>query len=210
MQQIASMIIKRSFFDKVVFSSKIVCCMEPYIWTEIKIDNESSANLTPLMFDGHFRVANAVKSKIPVLPLWSLLVSTQLLDTAFFLFNLAGITNRWGGLCQEHDLWILHSFFHRGQEAFHSHWVLCRWFLGWKIRGDCGAVAFGYWVLDLIVHRPSFHSPWKLLRPPFLWFRIMGFCFLSILIELLLIAADFFISDTYSSHQILYAREKTL
>ena len=43
------------------------------------------------MFAGHFGVAAAVKSKTPELPLWSLIVSSQLLDIAFIPFSLAGI-----------------------------------------------------------------------------------------------------------------------
>ncbi|SFL71755.1 hypothetical protein SAMN04487943_103261 [Gracilibacillus orientalis] len=43
------------------------------------------------MFAGHFGVAAAVKSKNPELPLWSLLVSSQLIDIAFVPFNLAGM-----------------------------------------------------------------------------------------------------------------------
>ncbi len=43
------------------------------------------------MFAGHFGVAAAVKSKAPELPLWSLIVSSQLLDIAYIPFSLAGI-----------------------------------------------------------------------------------------------------------------------
>ena len=43
------------------------------------------------MFAGHFGVAAAVKSKTPELPLWSLIVSSQLLDIAYIPFSLAGI-----------------------------------------------------------------------------------------------------------------------
>ncbi len=43
------------------------------------------------MFAGHFGVAAAIKSKTPELPLWSLIVSSQLLDLAYIPFSLAGI-----------------------------------------------------------------------------------------------------------------------
>src|SRR4051812_8858843 len=43
------------------------------------------------MFAGHFGVAATLKSKTSELPLWSLLVSSQLLDIAFIPFSLTGI-----------------------------------------------------------------------------------------------------------------------
>ncbi len=36
------------------------------------------------MFAGHFGLAAVVKAKSPKLPLWALMVSTQLLDVIFF------------------------------------------------------------------------------------------------------------------------------
>jgi hypothetical protein len=44
-----------------------------------------------MMFAGHFGVAAAVKSKNPQIPLWSLLVSTQLLDLVFFALSITGL-----------------------------------------------------------------------------------------------------------------------
>src|SRR4051812_35278779 len=43
------------------------------------------------MFAGHFGAAAVVKGKTPELPLWTLLVSTQLIDILFVPFSLAGI-----------------------------------------------------------------------------------------------------------------------
>ncbi|MDF2064851.1 hypothetical protein [Bacillus sp. Cr_A10] len=45
------------------------------------------------MFAGHFGISAAVKSKTPETPLWSLIVSTQLLDIVFIPFNLVGLEN---------------------------------------------------------------------------------------------------------------------
>jgi hypothetical protein len=43
------------------------------------------------MFAGHFGLAAAVKAKAPEVPLWALMVGTQLLDLAFMPLLLSGI-----------------------------------------------------------------------------------------------------------------------
>jgi hypothetical protein len=43
------------------------------------------------MFAGHFGVAAIVKAKAPEVPLWSLLVSSQLMDLVFLPLSFAGV-----------------------------------------------------------------------------------------------------------------------
>ncbi|AZV44005.1 permease [Peribacillus asahii] len=149
------------------------------------------------MFAGHFGVAAAVKNKAPELPLWSLLVSTQLLDIAFVPFNLAGIESMEpigeGG------------YAHMMIYAFYTHSFvgallltilaacLAGVFWGKKSGTIIGAVVFSHWILDLIVHRPDLPIlPGNAGNLPLLGFGLWESVPLSILIEFLLIAVGSF------------------
>lgn len=146
------------------------------------------------MFAGHFGVAAAVKSKTPELPLWSILVSSQLLDIAFVPFSLAGAESIEplgdGGYASV----IIY--------AFYSHsfvgalilstiaWALAGRFWGKKSGVIIGVVAFSHWVLDLIVHRPDLPIlPGNLGNFPLLGFGLWDSVPASLLIEFLLITA---------------------
>jgi membrane-bound metal-dependent hydrolase YbcI (DUF457 family) len=111
------------------------------------------------MFAGHFGVAAVVKSKTPELPLWTLLVSTQLIDILFIPFSLAGLEYMEpigeGG------------FGHMMIYAFYTHSLVGALLLSiiagglaWKIWSKksgmiIGGIAFSHWILDVIVHRPD-------------------------------------------------------
>ncbi|KAA9029109.1 permease [Niallia endozanthoxylica] len=146
------------------------------------------------MFSGHFGVAAIVKSKTPELPLWSLLVSTQLLDIVFIPFNLAGMESMEpigeGGYA---NMMIY---------AFYSHSLLGAMFFsilagllaggfwGRKSGVIIGSVAFSHWILDLIVHRPDLPIfPGNAGDLPLLGFGLWNSISGSILVEFLLISA---------------------
>ncbi len=149
------------------------------------------------MFAGHFGVAAAIKSKTPELPLWSLLVSTQLLDIAFIPFSLAGLEKMEpigdGGYAKM----IIY--------AFYSHSLVGALLLSilaaslasilWSKKAGIviGMVAFSHWILDLIVHRPD--MPVLLGNTgdfPLLGFGLWESVSASILLEFLLIAVGAF------------------
>jgi membrane-bound metal-dependent hydrolase YbcI (DUF457 family) len=154
------------------------------------------------MFAGHFGVAATLKSKTPELPLWSLLVSSQLLDIAFIPFSLAGIEKieplgdgGYGNVMiyafYTHSLVgaLLLALFAAG---------LARKFWGKKSAMITGAVVFSHWILDLIVHRPDMPIlPGNVGNLPLLGFGLWEFVPASILIEFLLIAAGSFFYFRY-------------
>lgn len=149
------------------------------------------------MFAGHFGVAAAVKSKTPELPLWSLLVSTQLLDIVFVPFNLAGMESIEpigdGGYAKM----MINAFYTHSLVGAVLLSILAGLFAGgfWGKKSGViiGALVFSHWVLDLIVHRPDLPIlPGNAGDLPFFGLGLWNFVFVSILIELLLIAAGSF------------------
>ncbi|WP_066399620.1 permease [Neobacillus mesonae] len=144
------------------------------------------------MFAGHFGIAAAVKSKTPELPLWSLLVSTQLLDIAFIPFNLAGMESiepiGEGGYAKM----MIYAFYSHSFIGAMLLSILAGFLAGgfWGKRSGViiGAVAFSHWVLDLIVHRPDLPIlPGNAGGLPLLGLGLWDYVFASILIELLFI-----------------------
>jgi hypothetical protein len=163
------------------------------------------------MFAGHFGLAAAVKSKNPDLPLWSLLVSTQLLDIAFIPLNLAGIEKMVpigdGGYG---DTMIY---------AFYSHSLIGALLLAllaglvagklWGKRSGLitGSVVMSHWILDLFVHHPDMPIlPGNLGNLPLLGFGLWGYTFPSMLAEFLLIATG---SILYFRYALQNATTKT-
>lgn len=146
------------------------------------------------MFAGHFGVAAAVKSKAPEVPLWALLVSTQLLDIAFFPFYLAGIESMEpigdGGYANfMFNAFYSHSFVGALILSVFAG-LLAKFFWGNKSGLIISAVTFSHWILDLLVHRPDL--PILLGNAgdlPMLGFGLWNSFFASIFIELLLISA---------------------
>lgn len=111
------------------------------------------------MFAGHFGVAAAVKSINPELPLWSLFVSTQLLDIAYIPLDLAGLEAIEpigdGGYASV----MVYAFYTHslvGALLLSIIAAALAGFFGGKKPGlIIGAVVFSHWILDLIVHRPD-------------------------------------------------------
>ncbi|RCW51860.1 permease [Paenibacillus prosopidis] len=109
------------------------------------------------MFAGHFGLAAAVKAMEPKVPLWALMVSTQLLDIAFVPLLLTGVESMEtigdGGYGEA----IIH--------ADYSHSLVGALFLSviagliawrvWNRRSAViiGSLTFSHWLLDLLVHR---------------------------------------------------------
>lgn len=109
------------------------------------------------MFAGHFGLAAAVKAMEPKVPLWALMVSTQLLDIAFVPLLLTGVESMVtigdGGYGEA----IIH--------ADYSHSLvgalvlsLIAGLIAWRIWNRrsaviIGSLTFSHWLLDLLVHR---------------------------------------------------------
>lgn len=145
-----------------------------------------------MMMAGHFGLAAAVKAKSPNIPLWALLVSTQLLDIVFLPLFIAGIEsmqpvagNGYGGYLFQ---------------AYYSHSLLGALLIAlltglaanrfWGRRGGVilSSVVFSHWILDLLVHRADLPIlPGNLGDLPLLGLGLWNFTMASILIESTLI-----------------------
>jgi hypothetical protein len=108
------------------------------------------------MFAGHFAVAAAVKAKSPEVPLWSMMVSTQLLDILFVPLLLAGV---------EAIEPVGEGYGQHFIRADYSHALVTAVVVAavvallagraWGKRSAyiLGALTFSHWLLDLLVHR---------------------------------------------------------
>lgn len=110
------------------------------------------------MFAGHFGIAAAVKAKTPEVPLWALMLSTQLLDVVFVPLLLTDVETivpvagaaSYGGSVIHAD--YTHSLVGALILSAVAGWLASRrWGRkgGWTI----GAMIISHWVLDLIMHR---------------------------------------------------------
>lgn len=108
------------------------------------------------MLVGHFAVAAAVKAKEPEVPLWSLMVATQLLDILFTPLYIAGVETIEPGTAGYGEAIIHANYTHALVSA-----VLLALIVGglaWRKWGRragfvIGGVVFSHWLLDLLVHR---------------------------------------------------------
>jgi hypothetical protein len=149
------------------------------------------------MFAGHFGVAAAVKSKTPELPLWSLIVSSQLLDIAYIPFSLAGIERMEPVGDGGYGNMMIYAFYTHSLVGALLLALLAAGlagkFWGRKSAIITGAVVFSHWVLDLIVHRPDMPIlPGNLGNLPLLGFGLWESVPASMFVEFLLIAAGGF------------------
>jgi membrane-bound metal-dependent hydrolase YbcI (DUF457 family) len=144
------------------------------------------------MFAGHFGLAAAVKAKSPEVPLWALMVSTQLLDIAFVPFLMAGVETMepiGGGGYGE---MIIHAnYTHSLIGAMLLSLLaglLARHFWGGKNGAVITAVAFSHWILDLVVHRSDMAIlPGNLGDLPLIGLGLWEFPVMSTIVEALLI-----------------------
>src|SRR5438270_10250442 len=111
------------------------------------------------MLAGHFGLAAAVKARQPQLPLWSLMLATQLLDVLFLgtyalgiekLQPVPGTTGGYGNYIITAD--YTHSLV--GAFVISALATIVTWiFWGRRNAWIIGAVVFSHWILDFIVHR---------------------------------------------------------
>ena len=146
------------------------------------------------MFAGHFGVAAAVKRKTPELPLWSLIVSSQLLDFAYIPFSLAGIERMEPVGDGGYGNMMIYAFYTHSLVGALILSLLAAGlsgkFWGRKSGMITGAVVFSHWILDLIVHRPDMPIlPGNIGNLPLLGFSLWENVPASMLVEFLLIAA---------------------
>ena len=111
------------------------------------------------MFAGHFGFAARVKSNAPEVPLWALMLSTQLLDVIFVPLYMAGIETMVpignGGYGQAY----IHANYSHSLVGALIISLLAGWFASkrWGRRGGTiiGSVVFSHWLFDLLVHHPD-------------------------------------------------------
>ncbi|MFT4416652.1 permease [Fredinandcohnia humi] len=144
------------------------------------------------MLAGHFGVAAAVKAKTPEVPLWALMLSTQLLDVVFVPLLIAGVESLepvdgggYGGVVIHAN--YSHSFISAFFMSILAGLIALRF---WGKRGGIAisSVVFSHWLLDLLVHRADMAI---LLGAagnfPLLGFGLWKFPIISIVVELALI-----------------------
>ncbi|WP_439874470.1 permease [Bacillus mycoides] len=145
------------------------------------------------MFAGHFGLAAVVKTKSPKLPLWALMLSTQLLDVIFLPLYALGVETIEPINSNGYGEAIIH--------ADYSHSLIGALFIAlvagmvgmrfWGKRGGfvVGAVVFSHWILDLLVHRADLPLlPGNFGDLPMLGFGLWRFPAISIILECILIA----------------------
>ncbi|HKP51746.1 MAG TPA: permease [Chloroflexia bacterium] len=114
------------------------------------------------MLAGHFGLAAVVKAREPQVPLWALMVSTQLLDIIFVVLYVAGIekivpvegSNGGYGQLIGRNFDYTHSLVGALIISLVAMVVAA---IPWGRRNGLiiGAMVFSHWVLDLLVHRPD-------------------------------------------------------
>ena len=111
------------------------------------------------MLAGHFALAAVVKSRQPQVPLWALMLSTQLLDVVFvalYLLNIEGFRPVEGTQGGYGELIISADFSHSLIGAFGISTLaslVARIAWGQRNANIIWAMVFSHWILDLLVHR---------------------------------------------------------
>ena len=152
------------------------------------------------MMAGHFGLAAIVKAREPQLPLWSLMLSTQLLDVLFipmvalgyerFEFR-PGTNGGYGNLLLHAD--YTHSLV--GALAISLVAMLVA-MVPWGRRNGLiiGAMVFSHWILDLLVHHADMPIlPGNAGNLPLFGLGLWAIPWLTALIELALVLAGAFL-----------------
>ncbi|MDI3342067.1 MAG: hypothetical protein QJR03_16215 [Sphaerobacter sp.] len=142
------------------------------------------------MFAGHFGLAAAVKGREPRVPLWALLLSTQLLDVVFVVLVIAGVESIAG---RGYGKAVIHAEYTHSLVGALVIALVAGLLAGraWGRRAAVviGAVVFSHWVLDLIVHHPDLPIlPGNLGGLPLLGFGLWSYPAVSITLEALIIS----------------------
>lgn len=145
------------------------------------------------MFAGHFGLAAAVKSRTPEVPLWALMLGTQLLDIAFVPMLLSG----------KETMETVSGEAGYGQNIIHADYthslagalliavvagLVAQWL--WRKRSGLviGGIVFSHWILDLLVHRADLPIlPGHADGLPLLGFGLWQFPAISMALEGLLV-----------------------
>ncbi|WP_336788587.1 permease [Paenibacillus sp. MMO-177] len=148
------------------------------------------------MFAGHFGLAAGVRAKTPEVPLWALMLATQLLDAVFVPLYLTGIETIDTPFGGGYGKGIIHADYTHSLLGAMIIAVLAGMLAkkcwGRKAGFVLGAVVFSHWLLDLVVHRadmPILPGNWGNL--PLLGFGVWKLEGLSIALELLLLIIGF-------------------
>jgi hypothetical protein len=168
------------------------------------------------MFAGHFGLAAGIKAldagvfskrgsggqartttatprpSHPEVPLWALMLSTQLLDVAFVFTVVAGLES-FGGPAGYGEGWI-HAYYTHSLAgalllAVGAGVLGARW---WHRRGGLlvAGTVFSHWLLDLLVHRPDLPLlPGNLGNLPLLGFGLWSYPAISIALEGVLVVS---------------------
>lgn len=147
------------------------------------------------MTPGHFGLAAGAKKWAPQLPLWTLFLSTYLLDVIFLFLWIGGIEglapldpahpNAYGGVLIHAD--YTHSLFGALLISAIAGWIGSRF---WGKQGGMAvaAVTFSHWILDLLVHRADLPIlPGNIGQLPLLGFGLWEYPIVSAMIELALV-----------------------
>jgi len=148
------------------------------------------------MFAGHFGLAAAVKAKEKDIPVWALMLGTQMLDIIFVPLFLSGKEtidpvegDGYGGALIHAD--YTHSLLGALIISLLAALIGSR---VWSKRTGAvlGLVVFSHWLLDLIVHRPDLPIlPGNRGNLPLLGFGLWQYPAVSAAVEAVLIAAGF-------------------
>ncbi|MBP3039160.1 permease [Bacillaceae bacterium Marseille-Q3522] len=145
------------------------------------------------MIAGHFGLAAAVKAKTPEVPLWALMVSTQLLEIAFIPFYITGAESLENVDEGGYGEILIHADY---SHSFISAMILAiiAGLAAWRFWGKRGgmvisAVVFSHWLLDLIVHRADMAIlPGNLGNLPLVGLGLWKFPIISIIVEFSIVA----------------------
>ncbi|MFK7692359.1 permease [Paenibacillus sp. HJGM_3] len=166
------------------------------------------------MFAGHFGLAAGIRAKAPEVPLWALMLGTQLLDVVFVPLFVSGVET----IDDQHGVGYGKAIIH----ADYTHSLLGALILAllagllakklWGKRASfiMAGVVFSHWILDLVVHRadmPVFPANWGNL--PLLGLGAWRFEGLSVTIELLLLVIGFGMYAGSALRRAGAARRKT-
>jgi membrane-bound metal-dependent hydrolase YbcI (DUF457 family) len=111
------------------------------------------------MLAGHFGLAAIVKSRQPQLPLWALMLSTELLDVVFLVLYFVGIESYkvvpgTGGGYGEKIFTADYSHSLVGALVLSLVALLVTWIFWGRRNGlVISAVVFSHWILDFVTHR---------------------------------------------------------